>query len=36
MAGFNFKTQDFAEEIMKATDGKGVDLIIDPVGQTHL
>ncbi|KAI5858452.1 hypothetical protein BZA05DRAFT_440108 [Tricharina praecox] len=35
-AGFNYKTQDFAEEIMKATDGKGVDLIIDPVGQTHL
>jgi NADPH:quinone reductase-like Zn-dependent oxidoreductase len=35
MAGFNFKPQDFAE-IMKATGGKGVDLIIDPVGQTHL
>ena len=35
-AGFNYKTQDFAEEIMMATDGKGVDLIIDPVGQAHL
>ncbi|KAA8901936.1 hypothetical protein FN846DRAFT_899517 [Sphaerosporella brunnea] len=35
-AGFNYKTQDFGEEILKATDGKGVDLIIDPVGQSHL
>ncbi|KAI5776620.1 hypothetical protein EDC01DRAFT_681716 [Geopyxis carbonaria] len=34
--GFNYKTQDFAEEILKATDGNGVDLIIDPVGQSHL
>jgi NADPH:quinone reductase-like Zn-dependent oxidoreductase len=36
MAGFNFKTQDFAEEIMKATGGNGVDLIIESVGQTYL
>lgn len=34
-AGFNYKTQDFAEEILKATGGQGVDLIIDPVGQSH-
>ncbi|CCX32217.1 PIG3 family NAD(P)H quinone oxidoreductase-like protein [Pyronema domesticum] len=34
-AGFNYKTQNFAEEIMKATENKGVDLIVDPVGQTH-
>ncbi|KAI5815713.1 hypothetical protein BZA77DRAFT_314854 [Pyronema omphalodes] len=34
-AGFNYKTQNFAEEIMKVTENKGVDLIIDPVGQTH-
>jgi NADPH:quinone reductase-like Zn-dependent oxidoreductase len=35
-AGFNYKTQDFGEEVLKATDGHGVDLIIDPVGQSHL
>lgn len=34
-AGFNYKTQDFGAEILKATDGKGVDLIVDPVGQSH-
>lgn len=34
-AGFNYKTQDFAEEILKVTGGQGVDLIIDPVGQSH-
>lgn len=31
----NYKTQDFASEVKKATDGKGVDVIIDFVGQSH-
>ncbi|KAK6496935.1 hypothetical protein TWF481_001916 [Arthrobotrys musiformis] len=36
-AGFNYKTQDFAEEVLKATDGKGVDVIVDYiVGQGYL
>ncbi|KAJ6264583.1 Zeta-crystallin [Drechslerella dactyloides] len=36
-AGFNYKTQDFGDEILKATDGKGVDLIVDYiVGQGYL
>ncbi|KAK6539195.1 hypothetical protein TWF694_009437 [Orbilia ellipsospora] len=36
-AGFNYKTQDFAEEILKVTDGKGVDVIVDYiVGQGYL
>ncbi|KAF3928468.1 Zeta-crystallin [Dactylellina cionopaga] len=36
-AGFNYKTQDFAEQILKATDGKGVDVIVDYiVGQGYL
>jgi putative PIG3 family NAD(P)H quinone oxidoreductase len=34
-AGFNYKTQDWAKEILAATDGKGVDLIIDFVGATY-
>lgn len=29
---FNTTTQDWAEEIMKATDGKGVDIIVDFIG----
>lgn len=29
---FNAETQDWAEEVLKATDGKGVDLIVDFVG----
>ncbi|KAK4191220.1 quinone oxidoreductase [Podospora australis] len=29
---FNYKTQNWDEEILKATDGKGVDLIVDFVG----
>ncbi|KAI0345652.1 quinone oxidoreductase [Trametopsis cervina] len=33
--GVNYKTQDFAVEIKKITDGKGVDVIIDFVGRTH-
>ncbi|RFC62123.1 NAD(P)H-quinone oxidoreductase [Fulvimarina endophytica] len=31
-ACFNYKTQDFAEEIAKATDGHGADVILDMVG----
>lgn len=29
---FNYKTQDFVEEVKKATDGKGVDVVIDFIG----
>ncbi len=31
----NYKTQDFAEEVEKITLGKGVDVVIDFVGQSH-
>ncbi|THH06779.1 hypothetical protein EW145_g3850 [Phellinidium pouzarii] len=31
----NYKTQNFAEEVKKVTNGKGVDVVIDFVGQTH-
>ncbi|TFY51657.1 hypothetical protein EVG20_g10898 [Dentipellis fragilis] len=31
----NYKTQDFAEEVKKTTGGKGVDVVIDFVGQSH-
>lgn len=34
-AGFNYHTQDWAKEILEATDGKGVDVIIDFVGQNY-
>lgn len=34
-AGFNYHKQDWSEEIVKATDGKGVDVIIDFVGQSY-
>ena len=33
--GFNYKTQDWAKEVLAATDGKGVDLIIDYVGPNY-
>jgi len=33
--GINYKTQDFAEEIDKATNGDGVDLVIDFVGKDY-
>jgi NADPH:quinone reductase-like Zn-dependent oxidoreductase len=33
--GFNYNTQKWDEEVLKATDGKGVDLIIDFVGQNY-
>ncbi|KAH7913960.1 quinone oxidoreductase putative [Hygrophoropsis aurantiaca] len=31
----NYKTQDFAAEVKKTTEGKGVDVLIDFVGQSH-
>lgn len=34
-AGFNYKTQDWAGEIVKATGGRGVDLVVDFVGATY-
>ena len=32
----NYKTQDFAEETKKITDGKGIDVLIDFVGQSPI
>lgn len=34
-AGFNYRTQDWAAEILKATDGKGVDVIVDFIGANY-
>jgi len=34
-AGFNYNTQKWDEEVLKATGGKGVDLIVDFVGQNY-
>lgn len=34
-AGFNYKTQDWSKEILKATNGKGVDVIVDFIGQNY-
>ena len=34
-AGFNYHTQDWAKEILRATDGKGVDVVIDFIGQNY-
>ncbi|KAL4903030.1 hypothetical protein BDW74DRAFT_157315 [Aspergillus multicolor] len=31
-AGFNYRTQNWAEELSKATDGRGVDVIVDYIG----
>ena len=31
----NYKTQDFAQEAKAITHGKGVDVIMDMVGQSH-
>lgn len=31
-AGFNYRTQDWAEELSKATQGRGVDVIVDYIG----
>jgi len=34
--GFNYKTQDFAEELKRITDGRGVDVILDMVGGGYI
>ena len=34
-AGFNYKTQNWSEEILKVTDGKGVDVVIDFIGADY-
>ncbi len=33
--GINYRTQDFADEIQKATGGKGVDVIVDVIGADY-
>lgn len=33
--GINYKTQDFAKEVAKETDGRGVDVVLDFVGQAY-
>lgn len=35
-AGINYKTQDFAEEVMKLTGGRGVDVVEDFLGASYL
>lgn len=35
-AGINYKTHDFAEEIMRLTDGAGVDVVEDFLGASYL
>jgi len=32
----NYRTQDILEQVMAATDGQGVDVILDPVGGSYL
>ena len=34
-AGFNYNTQDWSKEVLEVTNGKGVDVIIDYVGQNY-
>ncbi|KAI9724742.1 MAG: hypothetical protein M1812_000017 [Candelaria pacifica] len=34
-AGFNYHEQDWSKEILKATNGKGVDMIIDFIGASY-
>lgn len=34
-AGFNYHTQDWSKEVLKATNGKGVDVIVDFIGQNY-
>ncbi|KAI9848448.1 MAG: hypothetical protein M1837_000243 [Sclerophora amabilis] len=34
-AAFNYRTQDWAREVLAATDGRGVDLVVDFVGQSY-
>lgn len=36
LQAFNYKTQDFVQEILTQTDGCGVDVILDVVGGPHL
>ncbi len=33
--GINYKEQDFAEEVLKATEGRGVDVILDVIGAEY-
>ena len=33
--GFNYNTQDWSQEILKATGGKGVDIIVDFIGASY-
>jgi putative PIG3 family NAD(P)H quinone oxidoreductase len=33
--GINYRTQDFAEEVAKATSGRGVDVILDVIGADY-
>ena len=34
-AGFNYRTQDWSAELLKATNGQGVNLIVDFIGGTY-
>jgi NADPH:quinone reductase-like Zn-dependent oxidoreductase len=34
--GVNYKEQDFVEEVMAASHGRGVDIILDPIGGAYL
>lgn len=34
-AGFNYRTQNWSDELLKATGGKGVNLIIDFIGASY-
>ncbi len=34
--GINYRTQDFVEEVKKATDGKGVDVVLDMVAGEYV
>lgn len=34
--GINYKQQDFVEEVMAASQGRGVDIILDPIGGAYL
>ena len=33
--GINYREQDFAEEVLRATEGKGVDVILDAIGAEY-
>jgi NADPH2:quinone reductase len=35
-AGINYRTHDFADETMRLTNGRGVDLVIDFIGATYM